>query len=94
MSNRATFLRTRGVSIIWICAVFSPVLLTMGIVEDKQWHVVLGCALLLPVLWSIMDGIKALRYRMMSNFIGSALVPMVSIACGTVFALMKYFNPG
>lgn len=94
MNNFAAFLRTRGVSIVWIAAVFSPVLLVMGIVEDKSMHVLVGCSLLLLVLWSILDGIKALRQQMMPNFVGSALVPMVSIVFGTVFALMKYLNPG
>ena len=93
MNNLATFLRTKGISIIWICAVFSPVLLVMGAVEDKQLHLVLGSILLLLVLWSIMDGIKALRNHMMSNFIGSVFVPIVSIVFGTVFAIMKYANP-
>jgi len=93
MNNLATFLRTKGISIVWICAVFSPVLLVMGAVEDKQLHLVLGSILLLLVLWSIMDGIKALRNRMISNFIGSVFVPIVSIAFGTVFAIMKYANP-
>ncbi|MCP3669119.1 MAG: hypothetical protein GY814_01515 [Gammaproteobacteria bacterium] len=93
MNNLATFLRTKGISIVWISAVFSPVLLVMGTIEDKQLHLVLGLILMLLVLWSIMDGIKALRNRMVSNFIGSVFIPIVSIAFGTVFAIMKYANP-
>ena len=94
MNYFAAFLRTRGVSIIWICAVFSPVLLIMGIIEDKSVHVLVGCTLLLLVLWSILDGIKALRQQMMPNFVGSALVPIVSLVFGTLFALLKYANTG
>ncbi len=94
MNNFAAFLRTRGVSIVWIAAVFSPVLLVMGIVEDKSEHVLVGCILLLLVLWSIMDGIKALRQQMMPNSVGSALVPIVSIVFGSLFALFKYVSPG
>ena len=94
MNNFTAFLRSGGVSVVWISAVFSPVLLIMGAVEDKQWHMALGCATLLLVLWSIMDGFRALRHKMMSNFIGSALVPIASLAFGTVFSVLKYFNSG
>jgi len=93
MNNLATFLRTKGISIVWICAVFSPVLIVMGATEDKQLHLVLGSVLLLLVLWSIIDGIRDLRNRMMSNFISSVFVPIVSIVFGTVFAIIKYSNP-
>ncbi|MDJ0832553.1 MAG: hypothetical protein QNJ69_03460 [Gammaproteobacteria bacterium] len=94
MNEFTAFLRTRGVSIVWISAVFSPVLLIMGIIEDKQWHVVVGCALLLLVAWSIMDGIRALKHQMTINFVGSALVPLVSLAFGTLFAILRYVNSG
>ena len=90
----AAFLRTRGVTLVWVSAVFSPVLLIMGIVEDKSVHVLVGCFLLLMVAWSIMDGIKALRQQMMPNSVGSALVPIVSIVFGSLFALFKYVSPG
>lgn len=94
MGNFAAFLRTSGVSIVWISAVFSPILLIMGAVEDKQWHMLIGCAALLLALWSIMDGIRALRNKLMSNFIGSALVPILSLAVGTMFSLFKYYHSG
>lgn len=93
MNNLATLLRTKGISIVWISAVFSPVLLAMGVIEDKQLHLVLGLVLLLLVLWSIMDGIKSLRNSMRSKFIGSVFVPIVSIVFGAVFAIIKYANP-
>ena len=94
MNNLATFLRTKGVSIVWICAVFSPLLLTKGVAEDKALHFILGSISSLLVLWSIADGIKAMRYQMMTNFIGSALVPIVSFVFGTVFAVFKYAGTG
>ena len=55
-----------------------------GTDEGKPLQLIPGCALLLPVLWPLVDGIKALGYQMMSNLIASALV---SIASATVFAL-------
>jgi len=91
MNILATFLRSSGVSIIWVCAVFSPVLIIMGAVENKSLHMLLGCVLAPLVLWSILDGIKALKsHQLMTNFIGSALVPIISILVGIVFGVFKY----
>ena len=92
MVNLASFLRSKGIGIIWIGAVFGPVLLVTGLVEEKSTHLILGIGSLLLALWSIIDGFRALRYQLVSNFISSAFVPMVSIAVGTAFALIKFAN--
>ena len=93
MTILASFLRTKGVGIIWVGAVFGPVLVVIGVVEEKATYLILGIGLLSLVLWSIIEGFKALRYHLMSNFIASAFVPIVSIAVGVAFALTRFFNP-
>ena len=72
---------------------FAPTLIAMGVVEDKLVHLIFGVSLLLLVLLSIIDGFKALKYRLMTNFIGSAFVPIVSTVVGIAFALIKIVNP-
>ncbi|MEL0586520.1 MAG: hypothetical protein AAES65_16765 [Candidatus Thiodiazotropha sp. (ex. Lucinoma kazani)] len=90
MNNLASFLHTKGIGIIWIGAVFGPVLVVLGVAEEKATHLMLGIGLLLLVLWSIIEGFKALiRYHSKSKFIASAFVPIISIAVGTVFALVR-----
>ncbi|MCU7874050.1 MAG: hypothetical protein KZQ91_15010 [Candidatus Thiodiazotropha sp. (ex Lucinoma borealis)] len=89
MNNLASFLHTKGIGIIWIGAVFGPVLVVIGVVEEKATHLMLGIGLLLLVLWSIIEGFKALRYHSKSKFIASAFVPIISIAVGTIFALFR-----
>jgi len=66
----------------------------IGLTEDKVIHLVAGIFLLLIVLLSIIDGLRAFRCGLMTNFIGSAFVPVVSVAVGAVFALYKIANPG
>jgi len=88
-----SFFRTKGVAFVWIGAVFAPTLVAMGVAEDKVIHLIVGAGLLLLVLLSIIDGFKALRYRLMTNFIGSAFVPIVSTVVGIAFALIKIVNP-
>ncbi len=65
----------------------------MGVVEDKLIHLIVGVGLSLLVLLSVIDGFNALRYRLMTNFIGSAFVPIVSTVVGIAFALIKIVNP-
>jgi len=89
MNNLISFFRTKGIAFVWTGAVFAPILLVMGIGEDKTFHFILGIVLFMIVILSIVDGINALRYRLMTNFIASAFVPMVSMAVGTAFALFK-----
>ncbi|MCU7804465.1 MAG: hypothetical protein KZQ82_17805 [Candidatus Thiodiazotropha sp. (ex Lucinoma annulata)] len=89
MNNLTSFLHTKGIGIIWIGAVFGPVLVVIGVVEEKVTHLMLGIGLLLLVLWSIIEGFKALRNHSKSKFIASAFVPIVSIAVGTIFALIQ-----
>lgn len=88
-----SFFRTNGVAFVWIGAVFAPTLVAIGVMEGKVIHLVAGICLLLLVLLSIIDGCRAFRHGLMTNFIGSAFVPVVSVAVGTVFALYKIANP-
>ena len=92
MNAFTSFFRTKGIAVVCIGAMFAPTLIAMGIVEDKLIHLILGIGLLLLVLLSIIDGLKALRYRLMTNFIGSAFVPIVSTVVGIAFALIKIVN--
>ena len=93
MNFPTSFFRTNGVAFVWIGAVFAPTLVTMGAMENKVIHLVAGICLLVLVLLSIMDGFRAFRGGLMTNFIGSAFVPIVSVIVGTVFALYKIANP-
>jgi hypothetical protein len=67
MNNLSSFFRTKGIAFVWIGAVFAPILLMMGIAEDKIIQLIIGVGLLLLVLVSIIDGFKALRYRLESK---------------------------
>ena len=89
MNNLNSFFRTKGIAFVWTGAVFAPILIKMGLVEDKTTHLIGGIVLFVFVILSIIDGFNALRYRLMTNFIASAFVPMVSIVVGTVFAMFK-----
>ena len=93
MDISTSFFRTKGVAFVWIGAVFAPTLVAVGVVENKVIHLIIGVALLLLVLLSVIDGFKALGYRLMTNFIGSAFVPIVSTLVGIAFALIKIVNP-
>ena len=93
MDIPTSFFRTKGVAFVWLGAVFAPTLIAMGVVEDKLIHLIVGVGLSLLVLLSIIDGFKALRYRLMTNFIGSAFVPIASTVLGIAFALIKIVNP-
>lgn len=89
MNNLISFFRTKGIAFIWICAVFAPILIVKGVVEDQKLHLSGGIVLFVFAVLSIADGFNALRYRLMTNFMASAFVPMVSIAVGTAFAFFK-----
>ncbi len=92
MNSLASFFRNKGVSFVWVSAVFAPILLVMGVAENKMIHLVIAVLLLLLVLLSIIDGFKALKSQLMANFIASAFVPLVSIVVGAVFAVFKFTN--
>jgi hypothetical protein len=92
MNSLISFFRTKGIAFVWTGAVFAPILLTMGIVDGKIFHLISGIVLFALVVLSIVDGFNALRFRFMTNFIASALVPMCSIAIGTAFAIFKMVN--
>ena len=92
MNSLISFIRTKGIAFVWTGAVFAPILLVMGIVDDKMLHLISGIVLFVLVVLSIVDGFNALRFRLMTNFIASALVPIFSIAVGTAFAIFKIVN--
>jgi len=93
MNMPTSFFRTNGIAFVWLSAVFAPTLVTIGATENKVIHLVAGICLLVLVLLSIMDGFRAFKDGLITNFIGSAFVPIFSIIIGIVFALYKIANP-
>jgi len=81
-----TFIGAKGVAFAWIGASIGPVFLLLGMNEAHRSHMVVGGVSLVLVALSIRDGIKSYRHGSISGFSAFAVVPIVLLMAGVIFA--------
>ncbi|MCW8108982.1 hypothetical protein OPS25_10800 [Alteromonas ponticola] len=66
-----------GVAVAWIGSVIGPLFIFSTFGDFTHPNTYIGAALILVVLLSIKDGIKARKNRNMSGFVAMCLVPSI-----------------
>ena len=90
----STFIGAKSVAFVWIGSVLGPVFIFIGLDDNYRIHLIVGIGFMLAVLFSIKQGVKALKNRITSDFIAFTVVPSVlfsSLAIYVYLANAKWF---
>ncbi|MGY5451093.1 hypothetical protein ACVFI8_09150 [Agarivorans sp. MS3-6] len=72
----STFIGAKAVAFTWIAALISPVFLEIGIEDGFSKHFYIGVGCLVLILISFVDGIRARRHAVYSDFWVCSVVPV------------------
>ncbi|MEP0357357.1 hypothetical protein [Paraglaciecola sp.] len=72
-----TYMNAAGVAVAWIGSVLGPLFIFSTFGDFSHPNTYIGAALILVVLLSIKDGIKARKNRNISGFVAMCLVPLM-----------------
>jgi hypothetical protein len=83
-----TYIGATGVAVAWIGASLGPTFLLIGVSEDRIAHLLVGVVLLGLALFSIRDGVKALKHGARSDFTVYSVIPALLLVAGILLAWM------